>query len=89
MIPIVNPYQKLKMNKSKEKKIKKPVEKTPAPRPTSKRKKGKSGDAVKELFGVHIISDRDIENHFGTPEQKPSAEARKEDASLNEAETTK
>lgn len=58
------------MKKSKERKIKTSDKKAHAPHSAAnERQKGKNpNDAVKELFGVHLISERDIENHFGTPE---------------------
>lgn len=33
-----------------------------------------AGNPVKELFGVHIISDADIENHFGSADKEPGDE---------------
>lgn len=38
--------------------------------PPSKHKKKQKGHKVEELFGVHIISESDIKNHFGTSEEK-------------------
>lgn len=64
------------MKNSQEKKIKTSVKKAFAPRPSDKRKKEKAGDAVEELFGVHIISDEDIENHFGTSEKESDGESK-------------
>ena len=74
------------MNKSKDKKVEKPVKGTPASCPASKRKKGKSDAEAKELFGVHIISEQDIKNHFGTPDSEANAKARRESDSSNESE---
>lgn len=59
------------MKKPKSEKPETFIKKSSAPR---KRKKKQPGKKVEELFGVHIISEADIENHFGTPEQKPDGE---------------
>lgn len=64
------------MKKTKEKKIKTPVKKTSASRPSDIKKKEKSGDEREELFGVHIISEADIENHFGTSESDSGDESK-------------
>jgi hypothetical protein len=32
-----------------------------------------SNDGVEEIFGVHVISDEDIENHFGVSQEDASA----------------
>lgn len=54
------------MKKPKSKKPKDSIKKPPVP---SKQKKTQASDKVEELFGVHIISEADIENHFGTSEK--------------------
>lgn len=73
------------MKKSKEKLTGTPSKKTSAARPTEKRKKDrKSDDKVEELYGVHIISDRDIENHFGVSEKK-SVDEKQEEGALDSA----
>lgn len=64
------------MRKSKQKETKKPIKKMPAPRPAVKQKKKQTDDKVEELFGVHIISDEDIENHFGTSESDSGDESK-------------
>jgi hypothetical protein len=63
------------MKKSKVRNNESSVKKTSAPRPPRKRKKIQTGDKVEKLFGVHIISDADIENHFGASEEKPDGES--------------
>lgn len=60
------------MKKSKVKKNKSSIKKSSAPR---ERKKIQTGDKVEELFGVHIISDADTRNHFGSSEEKPDGES--------------
>lgn len=54
------------MKKPKSEKRKDSIKKPPVP---PNRKKTPASDKVEELFGVHIISEADIENHFGTPEK--------------------
>ncbi len=63
----------MKIKKSKERKIKKPIKKASV---SDKGKVGKSGDAVEEIFGVHVISNADIENHFGTSEKESGSESK-------------
>lgn len=60
------------MKKQKVKKNESSTKKTPAPR---QRKKAKTGNQVEELFGVHVISNADIRNHFGTSAEEPDGES--------------
>lgn len=59
------------MKKTQEKKVKKLVRKERATRSAGKREKDKTVDAG-ELFGVHIISEKDIETHLGPADKKPT-----------------
>ena len=72
------------MKKPKEKKIK-----SPAARISDKPKKEKKGDAVEELFGVHVISDTDIEKHFGSADEKSGDETLEVKASTDNSKNKK
>lgn len=62
------------MKNPKSKKIKTSIKNTSAsPR---NRKEKLSGDKVEELFGVHLFNEADIENHFGTSEEKRDGESK-------------
>lgn len=60
------------MKKPKSEKPKNSIKKQSAP---SKRKKTQENDKAEDLFGVHIISEADIEKHFGTSEEKTDGES--------------
>ncbi len=49
--------------------------KNAAARPSDKPNKKPSDEAVKEFMGVHVINNRDIENHFGASEIKTGGES--------------
>lgn len=77
------------MKKSKAKRSETPVKKTSAAHPApDKPKKDKTGNSVKDLYGVHIINAEDIENHFGTSDTKSVNDTQKEDAT-GESKTEK
>lgn len=63
------------MKNPKSEKPETSINRTSAPPPPRNRKKKQTGDKVEELFGVHIISEADIENHFGTSEEKSDGES--------------
>jgi len=63
------------MKKSKIKKCESSIKKPPAPRSPRKREKSETVEKLKEMFGVHIISNADIKNHFGTSAEKPDGES--------------
>jgi hypothetical protein len=78
------------MKKPKEKTIKTSIQKTPAAHPApGKPKKDKTGNAAKDLYGVHIISAEDIENHFGTSDKKAIGDKRKNEAATDESKIEK
>lgn len=79
----------MKIKKSKERKIKSPLKKVSAPRQSDKGEKRKSGEAAEELFGVHIISSEDIENHFGVPEKESDSRMQQESAQPGESKNEK
>lgn len=63
------------MEKRKTKKTETPAKTTSAPRPANEKEKNQTAaDQVEELFGVHIISDADIENHFGATNDKRASD---------------
>ena len=37
-------------------------------------KKDESGDGPEEIFGVHVLGDKDNEKHFGVPPKDDSAD---------------
>ena len=49
--------------------------KSAAARPFGKSKKKPDDDVAEEFMGVHVINNRDIENHFGASEIKTGEES--------------
>lgn len=66
------------MGKKEKKQVGRPTKEASVPRPARKQKRKQTGDRVEEPFGVHIISDQDIENHFGTSQRESGDESKKE-----------
>lgn len=79
----------MKIKKSKARTIKNPLKKAPAPSQSDTGENQKSGDAVEELFGVHIISSEDIENHFGVSETEAGSPVWQETAMSNDSKDEK
>ena len=77
----------MKIKKSKERTIKNPLKKAPAPGQSDKGEKQKSGNTAVELFGVHVINSEDIENHFGVSEIQADSRLRQEIAMPSESKT--
>jgi hypothetical protein len=79
----------MKIKKSKARTIKNPLKNAPAPRQSDKGENQKSGGAAEELFGVHIISSEDIENHFGVSETESDSPVRQESEMPGESKNEK
>lgn len=53
------------MEMTKMNQIRKRTDKLSLPSTSRKRKKERKTENIKEVFGVHVINDADIESHFG------------------------